>query len=156
MKHRRKERWLLWHRMAMIFFRLWRKLVKMIFFFLWNCKTSSFCIYNLKQLAFYKGLPRKNLEANLCLGFPDGASGRESVCQRRRSKTHGFNPWVGRISWKIPWTEETGGLQCMGSHRLGDNWSHLAQHATFVMSLKYRAQFARDFSLEQIRISSQG
>ena len=25
------------------------------------------------------------------------------------------------FSWKIPWTEEPGGLQCMGSHRVGQD-----------------------------------
>ena len=29
----------------------------------------------------------------------------------------------GILAWKIPWTEETGGLQSMGSHRLGHNWA---------------------------------
>ena len=51
-------------------------------------------------------------------------SGKESACQCRR---HGFDPWVGKIpleeerathsgilAWKIPWTEEPGGLQSMG------------------------------------------
>ena len=32
------------------------------------------------------------------LGFPGGASGKESVCQCTRSKRHVFDPWV----WKIP------------------------------------------------------
>ena len=32
-KLNRKARWLFWHRMAMVFFRLWRKLVKIFFFF---------------------------------------------------------------------------------------------------------------------------
>ena len=31
-------------------------------------------------------------------GFPGGASGKESACQCRRHKRHGFKPWV----WKIP------------------------------------------------------
>ena len=26
-------------------------------------------------------------------------------------------------SWKIPWTEEPGGLQCMGSQRVGHDWA---------------------------------
>ena len=26
-------------------------------------------------------------------------------------------------AWKIPWTEEPGGLQCMGSQRVGHNWA---------------------------------
>ena len=25
----------------------------------------------------------------------------------------------GILAWRIPWTEETGGLQSMGSHRVG-------------------------------------
>ena len=25
------------------------------------------------------------------------------------------------LAWKIPWTEEPGGLQSMGSHRVGHN-----------------------------------
>ena len=43
----------------------------------------------------------------------------------------GFNPWIGKIPqeqgmgthssilvWRIPWTEEPGGLQSVGSHRV--------------------------------------
>ena len=36
-------------------------------------------------------------------GFPDGASGKESACQCRRLKRHGFDPWVGKISWRRAW-----------------------------------------------------
>ena len=56
-------------------------------------------------------------------GFLGGAGGKESTCQCRRHKRHGFNPWVMKISlekeiathasilaWEIPWTEEPGGL----------------------------------------------
>ena len=32
-------------------------------------------------------------------------------------------------AWKIPWTEEPGGLQPMGSHRVGRDWSNLAAAA---------------------------
>ena len=27
------------------------------------------------------------------------------------------------VAWRIPWTEEPGGLQSMGSHRVGHDWS---------------------------------
>ena len=27
------------------------------------------------------------------------------------------------LGWRIPWTEEPGGLQSMGSHRVGHNWA---------------------------------
>ena len=33
-------------------------------------------------------------------------------------------------AWKISWTEEPGGLQSVGSQRVGHNWSNLAQHST--------------------------
>ena len=36
------------------------------------------------------------------------------------------------LAWEIPWTEEPGGLQSMGSKRVRHNWSDLAcMHATF-------------------------
>jgi len=30
------------------------------------------------------------------------------------------------LAWRIPWTEEHGGLQPIGSHRVGHNFSDLA------------------------------
>ena len=30
------------------------------------------------------------------------------------------------LAWRIPGTEEPGGLPCMGSHRVGDDWRDLA------------------------------
>ena len=30
------------------------------------------------------------------------------------------------LAWRIPWTEEPGGLLSMGSHRVGHDWSDLA------------------------------
>ena len=56
-------------------------------------------------------------------GLPWQLSGREPACQCRRHKRRGFNPSVRKIpleeemathsnilAWKIPWTEEPGGL----------------------------------------------
>ena len=49
-------------------------------------------------------------------------------------KRHGFDPWVGKnalkedmithpgiLAWRIPWTEEPGGLQSKGSQRVQCN-----------------------------------
>ena len=33
-------------------------------------------------------------------GFPGGADGKESACQCR---SHGFDPWVGKIPWRREW-----------------------------------------------------
>ena len=35
-------------------------------------------------------------------------------------------PNSGTLAWKIPWAEEPGGLQSMGSHRVGHDGSDLA------------------------------
>ena len=62
-------------------------------------------------------------------------SGKDSACQCRSHKRWGFNPWVRKIplgmadrssilTWKIPCTEEPGGLQSMGSQRVGRNWAN--------------------------------
>ena len=37
------------------------------------------------------------------LGFPGGASGKESTDQCRRCKGHGFDPWVRKISLRRKW-----------------------------------------------------
>ena len=64
------------------------------------------------------------------LGFPCGASGKEPICQCRSLKRYGFDPWVedpleqgmtthsSILAWRIPWTEEPGRLQSMGSQRV--------------------------------------
>ena len=33
------------------------------------------------------------------------------------------------LAWRIPWTGRPGGLQSMGSHRVGHDWSNLAAAA---------------------------
>ena len=37
------------------------------------------------------------------LGFLGSTSGKEPICQCRRCKKHGFNPWVGKIPWRRIW-----------------------------------------------------
>ena len=67
-------------------------------------------------------------------GFSGGASGKESTCQCKRYKRCGFDPWVRKIpwrrathsripAWRIPWTEEPGGLQSGGLQRGRHDWS---------------------------------
>ena len=63
-------------------------------------------------------------------GFTGGASGKESACRCKRCKDMGLIPGSGRsvekgkatyssiLAWKIPWTEESGGLQLVGSQEL--------------------------------------
>ena len=71
---------------------------------------------------------------------PGSTSGKEPACQCRRRKRCGYDPSVGKIplsrkrqptpvsilAWRVPWTEEPGGLRSIGSQRIGHNTSNLA------------------------------
>ena len=41
----------------------------------------------------------------ICLrpGLPRRRGGKESPCQCRRHRRHGFDPWVGKILWRRKW-----------------------------------------------------
>ena len=67
---------------------------------------------------------------------PTWLSGEESACQ---SKRRGFRSlgWEDPLeeemaahssilAWKMPWTEEPGGLQSRGSQRVRQDWAHMA------------------------------
>ena len=43
---------------------------------------------------------------------------REAACSEKVMAPHSSTP-----AWKIPWTEEPGALQSMGSQRVGHNWA---------------------------------
>ena len=76
--------------------------------------------------------------ASHVLGFPGGISGKETACQCRRHETQVWslgqeNPLEkemathsSTLAWRIPWAEEPGGLQCMGSQRFRHDSSDLA------------------------------
>ena len=82
-------------------------------------------------------------------GFPGGANGKESACQYRRHKRHGFDPWVRKTTWRracqstpvfLP-GESRGqrGLVATGhrvtiSHKESD-WSNLTQYISLLMTL---------------------
>ena len=63
------------------------------------------------------------------MGFPGGSDGKASACSAEdlgsipglgRSPGEGNgNPLQYSLAWKIPWTEEPGRLQTMGSQRVG-------------------------------------
>ena len=36
-------------------------------------------------------------------GLPWWLSGRQSACQCKRCRRHGFDPWVGKIPWRMKW-----------------------------------------------------
>ena len=42
-------------------------------------------------------------------------------------------PHSSTLAWKIPWKEEPGGLQSLGSHRVGHDGSNLAAATVYVV-----------------------
>ena len=66
-------------------------------------------------------------------GFPGGSDSKESACSagdpgsvpgsgRSPGEGHG-NPLLYIRVWRIPWTEEPGKLQFIGSQRTGNDWA---------------------------------
>ena len=62
--------------------------------------------------------------------IPGGSEGREFACIAgdpglipglRDSLGKGVAFHSSSLAWRIPWTEESGGLQTMGSQRVGHN-----------------------------------
>ena len=86
-------------------------------------------------------------------GLPRWLSGKESTCQCRRQETQvwslgwedpleeGMATHSNILAWRIPWTEEPGGLQSMGFQRLGHDWA--CTHARIVCTNRW-CQTIRD------------
>ena len=87
-------------------------------------------------------------------GCPGGISDKEPTCQCRRHKTwvqplgrddpleEGLVTYYCILAWRIPWTEETGRLQSMGSQKVGHDWatSFSLSLSVFLGSLKFLTQ----------------
>ena len=63
-------------------------------------------------------------------GFPCGSDGKESACNvedldlipgSERSLEKGLATHSSILAWRIQWIQELGGLQSMGSQRVGHN-----------------------------------
>ena len=77
------------------------------------------------------------------LGFPGSTSSKEPICQHRRLKSHGFNPWVRRM----PWRRACNPLQCSHPenpkdtgawrapvHRVTKSWTRLTWLSPYACS----------------------
>ena len=69
--------------------------------------------------------PRREL---IFTGFPGSSDGKEAACNAadlgcEDSLEEGMATQSSVLAWRIPWTEEPGGLQSMESQRVGHNWA---------------------------------
>ena len=95
-----------------------------IFSLLWNYAFIPSTLYFFITLSWFHGdffsstpviLNNFDLKWHLVvssdfLKFPDGTSGEEPSCQYRKQKRHRFDPWVGKIPWRIPRIKKPGRL----------------------------------------------
>ena len=58
-------------------------------------------------------------------------------------------PHSSTLAWKIPWMEEPGGLQSMGSHRIRHDWSDLAAAAA-AASIDFHPDFFHSQSFKNV------
>ena len=61
---------------------------------------------------------RDRLPTPVLWGFPGGSDGKESL-GRQDPLEEGMATDSSIPAWRIPWTEKPGGLQSMGSQRVG-------------------------------------
>ena len=101
-----------------------------------------------------KCLLRKD-HLGVSLGFPGGASGKESTCQFRRHKRGRLDPCIGKTPWRrawqptpvflpgesIPWIEEPRGLQSIGLYRVRHDWAPENMHARVSLSKDMEKSF---------------
>ena len=102
---------------------------------------ETFCLldYQFNMKEYNSGIARwkRCLGQSMWIGqgFPRGSTGEESTCNAADPGDTGSIPgsrrfpWRGKmashssiLAWRIPWTEEPGGLQSKGSQRVGHDW----------------------------------
>ena len=74
-----------------------------------------------------------------CEGQTAGRPGQQSTLLRREGGSHlqrelmsGMAPHSSTLAWKIPWMEEPGRLQSVGSLRVGYDWATFLSLFTFM------------------------
>ena len=81
-----------------------------------------------KSLLFFSTGTMKSLLFSLIMGFPGGSEVRNSPANEGEvgvipgsgeSLEEGMATHSSILAWRLPWTEEPGGLQSMGSQRVG-------------------------------------
>ena len=84
----------------------------------------------LKVLTHKKEKQKKTMWGDRCVMIVIIISQCVCISQEKAMAPHSSTP-----AWKIPWTEEPGGLQSMGSLRVGHDWATSLSFFTFHFSL---------------------
>ena len=91
------------------------------------------------------------------MGFPGGSEGKNPHAMQETwiqslgweyPLEKGMATLSSFLAWRIPWTEEPGGLQSMGLQRVRHDWSNLA-HILDVLSNFFMCRFVLDSFWQQ-------
>ena len=77
---------------------------------------------------FFNEAPECSLEA--CLNLQVLIFGLKASLVLKSEKAMAIHS--STLAWKVPWMEEPGGLQSLGSHRVGHNWATSLSLFTFM------------------------
>ena len=96
-------------------------------------------LWYIYTMEYYSAIKRNTFES-----FPMRWMNLESIIhsdisQKEKDEYHiltqAMAPHSSTFAWKIPWTEEPGGLPSMGSHRVRHDWSDLVAAATHIYGM---------------------
>ena len=65
-------------------------------------------LWYIHTVDYYLATKRNKLLIHAIMGFPGGASSKESTCQCSRYKRLRTDPWIGKIPWSRKWQPTPG------------------------------------------------
>ena len=110
-----------------------------------------FSVFGLPFIVF--GASQVALGVKNSLANAGNARDAGSVPGSRRSSGEGNGYHSSILAWRIPWTEESGGLQSMGSQRVGRDWACTCSHTLIFKGLWHTSPYSQNCLEEQTSVS---
>ena len=83
-----------------------------------NVRTLVLILFIIYCFPSFTMGEKDELEIIIILGFPGGSDSKEFACNAGNLEK-GIPTHSSILAWRIPWTENPGRLQSMGSQRIG-------------------------------------
>ena len=109
---------------------------------IWNvlCKILAVNCWAWLESPWQEAFPENSTPHPYLWSFPGGSDGKEPSCNCKRVQALDREDPLEKeiathssiLAWRIPWTEEPGGLQSMGLQRVSDTTDWLSTHYLFL------------------------
>ena len=116
-------------------------------------RVKSVCIfYYFKIMCYILYIKRNVLYFYVCTNFPSGSAVKNLPARQVMQETQvwslggedllekGMATHSSVLAWRIPWTEEPGGLQFMGPQRVGHDWAQATTSQHISLSCIWNVQ----------------